>query len=40
MYKNCADGRIEYTLDYKNAYKKPDVIFIGATKLSNFLFSR
>lgn len=29
MRKNYAAGRLHYTTDYKNAYKEPDVIFIG-----------
>jgi UDPglucose 6-dehydrogenase len=29
MQKNCAAGRIEYTTDYKSAYKDADAIFIG-----------
>jgi len=29
MQKNNAAGRIDYTTDYKSAYKDPDAIFIG-----------
>ena len=29
MKKNYADGRIDYTTDYKSAYQDADVIFIG-----------
>jgi UDPglucose 6-dehydrogenase len=29
MRKNYASGRLEYTIDYKSAYKDVDVIFIG-----------
>lgn len=29
MRKNYAAGRLHYTVDYKNAYKYPDAIFIG-----------
>lgn len=29
MQKNYADGRIDYTTDYKSAYKDADAIFIG-----------
>jgi UDPglucose 6-dehydrogenase len=29
MQKNYASGRIDYTIDYKSAYKDVDVIFIG-----------
>ena len=29
MRKNYAAGRLHYTMDYKNAYKEPDAIFIG-----------
>jgi len=29
MQKNYADGRINYTTDYKTAYKEADAIFIG-----------
>ncbi|WDL92122.1 UDP-glucose/GDP-mannose dehydrogenase family protein [Bacillus sp. HNR-4] len=29
MQKNYADGRINYTIDYKSAYKDADAIFIG-----------
>lgn len=29
MQKNYADGRLQYTTDYKSAYKEADAIFIG-----------
>lgn len=29
MRKNYSAGRLHYTVDYKNAYKNPDAIFIG-----------
>lgn len=29
MRKNYASGRLHYTVDFKNAYKYPDAIFIG-----------
>ena len=29
MQKNYAAGRLHYTVDYKNAYRDADAIFIG-----------
>lgn len=29
MQKNCAEGKLHYTTDYKTAYKEADAIFIG-----------
>ncbi len=29
MQKNCKEGRIDFTTDYKSAYKNAEVIFIG-----------